>query len=192
MRRILQGKRIKILSFYIEICSYCSVRNNITCTKHTKEYLHGRIFFNFIYYLCGRMGRIVAIDYGYKRTGLAVTDPLKLIAGRLVALPGSRVVSYLKEYVQKENVELFLLGEPRQMNYQHSENMHRVAQFKKKLQEAIPLIDINMVDERFTSVLAHRAMLEGGLKKKERRNKELVDELSATIMLQSHLESIKK
>ena len=138
------------------------------------------------------MGRIVAIDYGYKRTGLAVTDPLKLIAGRLVTLPGNQIIPYMKEYIQKENVELFLLGEPRQMNYQHSENMHRVEQFRKKLQKEIPQIDVKMVDERFTSVLAHQAMLDGGLKKKERQNKELVDGLSATIILQSYLESIRK
>ena len=138
------------------------------------------------------MGRIIAIDYGYKRTGLAVTDPLKLIAGGLITLQGNKIIPYLKEYVKKENVELFLLGEPRQMNYQHSENMCRVEQFRKKLQETIRHIDVKMVDERFTSVLAHRAMLDGGLKKKERRNKELVDELSATIMLQSYLESIRK
>jgi len=138
------------------------------------------------------MGRVIAIDYGYKRTGLAVTDALKLIAGGLATLPGNQVISFLKEYIQKEDVELFLLGEPRQMNYQPSENMQKVEMFKKKLQEAIPQIDVKMVDERFTSVLAHRAMLAGGLKKKERRNKELVDELSATIMLQSYLESTKR
>ena len=138
------------------------------------------------------MGRVIAIDYGYKRTGLAVTDALKLIAGGLATLPGNQVISFLKEYIQKEDVELFLLGEPRQMNYQPSENMQKVEMFKKKLQEAIPQIDVKMVDERFTSVLAHRAMLAGGLKKKERRNKELVDELSATIMLQSYLESAKR
>jgi len=138
------------------------------------------------------MGRIIAIDYGYKRTGLAVTDALKLIAGGLTTLPGSRVISFLKEYIQKEEVELFLLGEPRQMNYQPSENMYRVEKFKEKLQETIPQIEVKMVDERFTSVLAHQAMLAGGLKKKERRNKELVDELSATIMLQSYLESTKR
>ncbi len=138
------------------------------------------------------MGRIIAIDYGYKRTGLAVTDALKIIAGGLTTLPGDRVIPFLKEYILKENVELFLLGEPRQMNYQPSENMHRVEIFRKKLKESIPDIEIKMVDERFTSVLAHQAMLEGGLKKKERRNKELVDELSATIMLQSYLESIRK
>jgi len=138
------------------------------------------------------MGRIVAIDYGYKRTGLAVTDPLRLIAGGLITLSGNRIIPYLTEYVRKEDVELFLLGEPRQMNYQHSENMRRVKLFRRELQEAIPQIGIKMVDERFTSVLAHQAMLEGGLKKKDRRNKELVDELSATIMLQSYLESIRK
>ncbi|MCL2649401.1 MAG: Holliday junction resolvase RuvX [Candidatus Azobacteroides sp.] len=138
------------------------------------------------------MGRIVAIDYGHKRTGLAVTDALKIIAGGLVTLPGNQIIPFLKEYIQKENVELFLLGEPRQMNYQPSENMQKVDQFKKKLQKSIPQIELKMVDERFTSVLAHRAMLDGGLKKKERRNKELVDELSAVIMLQSYLESIRK
>ena len=138
------------------------------------------------------MGRIIAIDYGYKRTGLAVTDALKIIAGGLVTLPGNEVISFLKDYILSEDVELFLLGEPRQMNYQPSENMRKVEQFKKKLQESIPQIEIKMIDERFTSVLAHRAMLEGGLKKKERRNKELVDELSAVIMLQSYLELIRK
>ena len=138
------------------------------------------------------MGRIIAIDYGYKRTGLAVTDTLKLIAGGLITLPGNRIIPFLKEYIQKENVELFLLGEPKQMNYQPSENMHRVEQFKRKLQKEISQIEIKMVDERFTSVLAHQAMLEGGLKKKERQNKELVDELSAIIMLQSYLETIRK
>lgn len=134
------------------------------------------------------MGRIVAIDYGRKRTGLAVTDPLKIIAGGLTTLPGHKVIHFLKEYIQKENVELFLLGEPRQMNYEPSENMQWVEKFKLSLQKEIPDIEIKMVDERFTSVLAHKAMLEGGLKKKERRNKELVDELSATIMLQTYLE----
>ena len=138
------------------------------------------------------MGRIIAIDYGYKRTGLAATDTLKLIPGGLVTLPGNQIIPFLKEYILKEDVELFLLGEPRQMNYEPSENMHRVEVFKKKLQESIPQIEVKMVDERFTSVLAHQAMLEGGLKKKERQNKELVDELSAVIMLQSYLETIRK
>jgi putative Holliday junction resolvase len=134
------------------------------------------------------MGRIIAIDYGRKRTGLAVTDPLKLIAGGLKTLPGREVISFLKQYIEKEDVELFLLGEPKQMNYEPSENMIWVQEFKKLLKKEISHIEIKDVDERFTSVLAHKAMLEGGLKKKDRQNKELVDSLSATIMLQLYLD----
>jgi RNAse H-fold protein YqgF len=135
------------------------------------------------------MGRVLAIDYGKKRTGIAVTDPLKIIAGGLIALPSHEVVSFIKEYISKEDVELFLIGEPKQMNYEPSENMERVMKFRKNLQKVFPLIEIKMVDERFTSVLAQRTMLEGGLKKKDRQNKSLVDELSATILLQTYLES---
>jgi len=135
------------------------------------------------------MGRILAIDYGKKRTGIAVTDPLKIIAGGLITLPSHEIISFIKEYSSKEDIELFLIGEPKQMNYEPSENMERVMRFKKNLQKAFPLIEIKMVDERFTSVLAQRTMLEGGLKKKDRQNKSLVDELSATILLQTYLES---
>ncbi|MDR0832774.1 MAG: Holliday junction resolvase RuvX [Candidatus Symbiothrix sp.] len=134
------------------------------------------------------MGRIIAIDYGKKRTGLAVSDPLKMIAGGLTTLPSHEIISFLKQYMEKEPVELFLLGEPRQMNYLPSENMPRVLQFRQKLHQAIPNVEIKLVDERFTSVLAHQAMLQGGLKKQQRQNKELVDELSATILLQTYLE----
>ncbi len=139
------------------------------------------------------MGRIIAIDYGRKRTGLAVTDPLRLIAGGLTTLPGSEVVRFLKVYTTQEEVDIFILGEPKQMNNMPSENMQWVLQFKKQLQREIPQIPIVMVDERFTSVIAHRTIIEAGIKKKERRNnKELVDELSATILLQSYLESQRK
>ncbi|GHT52015.1 putative pre-16S rRNA nuclease [Bacteroidia bacterium] len=134
------------------------------------------------------MGRIMAIDYGKKRTGLAVSDPLQMIAGGLTTLPSCEIIPYLKQYADKEPVELFLLGEPRQMNYQPSENMPRVMLFKEKLQQTFPKVAIKLVDERFTSVLAHQAMLAGGLKKQQRQNKALVDELSATILLQSYLE----
>jgi putative Holliday junction resolvase len=152
-------------------------------------------FHSFILYLCSLeyiMGRIVAIDYGKKRTGLAVSDPLKMIAGGLTTVASREVIVYLQNYLATYDVELFILGEPRQMNYQPSENMARVEEFRKKLQKAIPLIGIRMVDERFTSVLAHQAMLAGGLRKVKRQNKELVDELSATILLQTYLESIRK
>jgi putative Holliday junction resolvase len=138
------------------------------------------------------MGRIIAIDYGKKRTGLAVSDPLKIIAGGLATVSSCEVISYLKDYAAKQEVELFILGEPRQMNYQPSENMERVKKFKERLQKAIPSVEIKWADERFTSVLAHQAMIQGGLKKTQRQNKELVDELSATILLQTYLETIRK
>lgn len=138
------------------------------------------------------MGRILAIDYGPKRTGLAVTDPLKIIAGGLITLPGDKVIDFLLQYIQKEDVELFLLGEPKQMNYLPSENMKNIVHFRKLLEKAIPGIRVIGVDERFTSVLAHQAMLDGGLKKKDRKNKSLVDQLSATIMLQTYLETNRK
>jgi putative Holliday junction resolvase len=137
------------------------------------------------------MGRIIAIDYGKKRTGIAVSDPMKLIAGGLTTLPSPEVIPFLNRYVAENEVDICLLGEPRQMNYGRSENWNRVMQFKKDLQKSIPGLEIKMADERFTSVLAHQAMLEGGLKKKDRQNKALVDELSATILLQSYLETIK-
>jgi len=138
------------------------------------------------------MGRILAIDYGKKRTGLAVSDPLQMIAGGLDTVESREGIDYLRNYTAQEEVELFILGEPRQMNYEPSENLPRVEQFRQALQKAIPNIPILMVDERFTSTLAHRAMLEGGLKKKKRQDKALVDELSATILLQTYLETIRK
>jgi putative Holliday junction resolvase len=137
------------------------------------------------------MGRIIAIDYGKKRTGIAVSDPLKMIAGGLTTVPSHTAVAFIRDYLTKEEVELIILGEPRQMNYEYSENMQRVLAFKKQLLLHIPAMEVKMVDERFTSVLAHRAMLEGGLKKIKRQDKELVDELSATILLQSYLETIR-
>ncbi|MDR0769147.1 MAG: Holliday junction resolvase RuvX [Dysgonamonadaceae bacterium] len=136
------------------------------------------------------MGRIIAIDYGKKRTGVAVSDPMKLIAGGLTTLPSADAIPFLKQYVTENKVEMCVLGEPRQMNYDHSENWNRVMQFKSDLQKAIPGIEIRMADERFTSVLAHQTMREGGLKKKDRQNKAMVDELSATILLQTFLETI--
>ena len=134
------------------------------------------------------MGRIVAIDYGRKRTGLAVSDPLKMIAGGLITLEGKAVIPFLREYAQKEVIELFLVGYPKQMNNEESENMRWIRPFVAELKSAFPDIPAEYADERFTSVLAHKAMLEGGLKKKARQNKELVDELSAVIILQTYLE----
>jgi len=135
------------------------------------------------------MGRIIAIDYGKKRTGIAVSDPLQMIAGGLTTLPSAEVISFLKKYTAENEVELFLLGEPRQMNYEVSENYARVMQFKRHLSHALPKIEIRLQDERFTSLLAHKAMIDGGLKQMARRNKALVDKLSATIILQTYLEN---
>jgi putative Holliday junction resolvase len=137
------------------------------------------------------MGRIVALDYGKKRTGIAVSDPLKLIAGGLTTLPSKETIAFLKQYIADNMVDLFILGDPRQLNYEPSENRERVLKFKEDLHRSFPGIAIQMVDERFTSLLAHQAMIQSGIKKKDRQNKALVDELSATILLQSFLETIK-
>ena len=137
------------------------------------------------------MARIVSIDYGKKRTGLAVTDPLQLIAGGLATVSTSTLFEYLTQYVAKESVERIVIGEPRQPNGQPSENLARVQQFVNRWRKAMPEIPIEYFDERFTSVLAHQAMLEGGLKKKARQDKALVDEISATIILQDYMRSKK-
>jgi len=137
------------------------------------------------------MGRILAIDYGRKRSGLAVTDTLQLIATGLTTVPSGDLVKFLFDYVSREPVDIFVVGLPKQMNNELSENMKYIDAFVKHLKRTIPDITVIFVDERFTSVLAHRAMLEGGLKKKKRQDKELVDEISAVIILQSYLESNK-
>ena len=135
------------------------------------------------------MSRILAIDYGKKRSGIAVTDPLQLIAGGLTTVPTPELLSFIKQYVAKESVERILVGLPKQMNNEASENMKRIEPFVHTLRKQIPSVPVEYVDERFTSVLAHRTMLDAGLKKKERQNKALVDEISATIILQSYLET---
>ncbi len=135
------------------------------------------------------MARILSIDYGKRRTGLAVTDPLQIIAGGLATVSTSTLYDYLVNYITREPVERIVIGKPMQPNGEPSENMARVEQFVNRWRKVQPQIPIEYVDERFTSVLAHRAMLDGGLKKKSRQNKALVDEISATIILQSYLES---
>lgn len=143
------------------------------------------VFTNF----AGNMGRILSIDYGKKRTRLAVTDPLQLIANGLTTVPTATLVDFLMDYVRREKVERIVVGLPKQTNGEDSENMKRVTPFVNRLQKLLPDIPIEFFDERFTSVLAHQAMLQGGLKKKDRQNKALVDEISATIILQGWMES---
>ena len=138
------------------------------------------------------MARILAIDYGQKRVGLAVTDPLQIVANGLETVPTADVLDFLKKYLAKEPVEKILVGLPKQMNGEESEMMKYIRPFVAKLQKIFPEMEIVYVDERFTSVLAHRAMLDGGLKKKDRQNKALVDKISATIILQSYLETVTR
>ncbi len=137
------------------------------------------------------MGRILAIDYGKKRTGIAVTDILQIIANGLTTVATSELMDFLLKYIEKEPVKRIIVGHPKQMNNEDSENMKRIVPFVNQLKKKLPQIPVEMIDERFTSVLAHQAMLDGGLKKKARQDKALVDEISATIILQSYLESKK-
>ena len=133
------------------------------------------------------MGRILAIDFGIKRTGIAVTDELQIIASGLTTVHTDTLIPFLKEYVSKNKVALFIVGKPKQMNNTDSESEAMILLFLKKLEKEIPQIPLLRIDERFTSKMAFQTMIDGGLNKKQRRNKALVDEISATIILQSYL-----
>lgn len=135
------------------------------------------------------MARLLAIDYGTKRTGIAITDELQLIASGLTTVDTKQLLPFLKDYISKEQVELFVIGEPKQMNNEVSESEAAISHFIEKLSKAIPGIPIMRVDERFTSKMAFQTMIDSGLKKGQRRNKALVDEISATIILQSYMAS---
>ncbi len=135
------------------------------------------------------MSRILAIDYGAKRTGIAVTDPMQMIANGLDTVATVDLFDFIKEYTSREEVEEIIVGLPRQTNGEDSENMKRITPFVNRLRKLYPDIKIDYYDERFTSVLAHKAMLESGISKKSRRDKALVDKISATIILQDYLES---
>ncbi|WP_299278127.1 Holliday junction resolvase RuvX [uncultured Psychroserpens sp.] len=133
------------------------------------------------------MARILALDYGTKRTGVAVTDELQIIASGLTTVPTKELMPFLKTYVSEENVELLLVGEPKQMNYEASESEVSISKFLNALKKEIPHIPVKRVDERFTSKMAFQTMIDSGLKKKQRQDKTLIDEISATIILQSYL-----
>ena len=137
------------------------------------------------------MSRMIAIDYGKKRTGLAVTDPLQLIAGGLGTVATTELMDFLTSYMEKEDVGTIVVGHPKQMNNEDSENMKRITPFVNRLKKLFPKVSVEMADERFTSVMAHQAMIDGGLKKKARQNKALVDEISAVIILQWYLEKLR-
>ncbi len=140
-------------------------------------------FINYVIILA----RILAFDYGEKRTGLAVTDELQIIASGLTTVDTKKIFSFLTDYLKNENVELFIVGEPKQMNNLPSESEQLITPFVKKLSQTFPKIPIKRIDERFTSKIAFQSMIESGLKKKQRKNKALVDEISAVLILQSYL-----
>lgn len=133
--------------------------------------------------------RVMAIDYGLKRTGIAVTDPLQLIANGLTTVATKDLEAFVLDYVAREDVERIVVGHPRQMSGQDSENMRRITPFVNRLRKLLPTVPVELFDERFTSVLAHRAMLESGISRKARQNKALVDEISACIILQDWMEA---
>ena len=133
------------------------------------------------------MARIMAIDYGLKRTGIAVTDPLQIIATGLTTVESPKLIPFLKEYFKTEPVELILIGEPKNWDDSDTHATPLVRQMMVRLQKEFPSIPLKPVDERFTSKMASRAMVEMGMKKKQRQNKALVDEIAATIMLQEYL-----
>lgn len=133
------------------------------------------------------MGRILAIDFGKKRTGIAVTDEMQIIASGLTTVNTNELLRFIKEYIAKEKVELFIVGKPKQMDNTDSQSEVLILPFLKKLQNQIPQIPLVRVDERFTSKMAFQTMIDGGLGKNKRKNKALVDEISATIILQSYL-----
>lgn len=138
------------------------------------------------------MGRIMAIDYGSKRVGLAVTDPLQIIASGLTTVHSKDLISYLENYFKKETVDCIVVGEPKTLNNEASDSARYIEPFVTHLTRKFPNIKIARFDERFTSALAHQTMLMGGLKKKDRANKDTVDMVSATILLQDYLSFIGK
>ncbi|WP_306567304.1 Holliday junction resolvase RuvX [Flavobacterium lindanitolerans] len=133
------------------------------------------------------MPRILAIDYGLKRTGIAVTDEMQIIASGLTTIPSETAITFLKDYFAKEKVERVLIGEPKQMDYIPSESAKLIEAFVEKFKNNFPDLPFERVDERFTSKMAFQTMIDSGLKKKQRQNKALIDEISATIMLQDYL-----
>ena len=135
------------------------------------------------------MGRIMGIDYGRKRTGVAVTDPLKIIASNLATVPTHTLMQFIKDYMTREQVERIVVGKPTQLNGEPSESMKYITPFVNRLKRELPDVPVVMYDERFTSAIAHQAMIDGGMKKSDRRDKARVDAIAATIILNDYLQS---
>lgn len=134
------------------------------------------------------MPRIIAIDYGLKRTGIAVTDPLQIIATGLTTIASSTLIDFLKKYIEKEDVEKIIIGDPKNLDDTDTHATVLVRQAVEKIKKAFPQIPVEKVDERYTSKMAVQAMIDMGMKKKQRRNKAIIDEIAATIMLQEYLQ----
>lgn len=134
------------------------------------------------------MSRILAIDYGKKRTGIAVSDPSQIIANGLTTVPTHTLFDFIKQYLEKEDVERIVVGLPKKTNGEYSDNMSNITPFVNRLRKNFPDVPVDYYDERFTSVLAHQAILESGIGKKARQNKALVDQISATIILRDYME----
>jgi putative Holliday junction resolvase len=133
------------------------------------------------------MPRILSIDYGIKRTGIAVTDEMQIIASGLTTVPSETLIAFLKDYFSKEKVEKVIIGEPKQMDGTPSESAAIIEKFIKTFTMTFPTMPLDRVDERFTSKMAFQTMIDSGLKKKQRQNKALIDEIAATIMLQDYM-----
>ena len=131
----------------------------------------------------------MGIDYGRKRTGVAVTDPLKIIAGNLATVPSHTLLQFIKDYIAREDVECIVVGQPTQLNGEPSESMRYIMPFVNRLRKELPEMPVVMYDERFTSAIAHQAMIDGGMKKSDRRDKSKVDAIAATIILNDYLQS---
>ena len=136
------------------------------------------------------MGRILGIDYGRKRTGLAVTDPLGIVAGNLATVPTHTLMQFIQDYIGREQVDRIVIGKPMQLNGNPSESMKYITPFVNRLKKVLTDVPIVMYDERFTSTIAHKAMIDGGMKKSDRRDKSRVDAIAATIILNDYLQSI--
>ena len=150
------------------------------------------LFFSdiLIDYIC-RMNRIIGIDYGRKRIGLAVSDPLGMFASPLETVPSAKIIEYLKNYAEREGISLFVVGWPMNLDNTPAQSARFVEEFLRRLRKNFPDTPVELEDERFTSVLAHRAMIDGGMKKMDRRDKAVVDKISAAIILQSYLDRKK-
>lgn len=135
------------------------------------------------------MGRILAIDFGRKRTGIAVTDPLKIVANGLATIPTHTLMDFIQDYIKREDVERIVVGLPKRLDNTPSESMKWLDPFLNRLRKVLPEMPVTLYDERFTSTLAHKAMIDGGMKKSDRRNKAVVDTIAASIILNDYLQS---